>query len=525
MKNLKLFFILILSASLSSSCTEGFEELNTNPNALIASNVDASLLGQAFANAQYTAMHGLHWRFQISQSLFSDLYSQYYATTAANFDSDRYVEVGRWIDLAWGSFYGQAAPGMKFVEDFARENGLPVQEAIAKVWRVQGYHRQTDYWGPIIYSQFGNGETTVAYDNQQDIYSDFFTTLDEAVATLESNRGGNGFGANDQIYGGDVDQWIKFANSLRLRLAMRIVYADPAKAKSEAEKAIAGGVMEATADNAFILTTANSLNPISTITNWGEYRMSALMESILKGYDDPRAGIMFSPAANGDQDGDGFVYEGLRNGYAKVDKTTELNGNHSDVGQDWLPLGKGGANPPIQVMTRAEVFFLRAEGALRGWAMQGEAQSLYEDGIRASMEDRAGAAAADIDAYIASTATPVAAGDLALPNSEARTDIPVAYDAAGDFERKLEQIITQKWIAIYPDGWEAYAEVRRTGYPKLYPVLVSDNPDVPNTAIMRRMTFVDGEFSNNASAVAAAQSLSELSGGDKNSTKVWWDKK
>jgi len=525
MKNSKLFIILLISVLLTSSCTKDFEELNTRPDALIASNVDASLLGQAFANAQYTAMHGLHWRFQISESLFSDLYSQYYATTAANFDSDRYVEVGRWIDLAWSSFYGQAAPGMKFVEDFARENGLPVEEAIAKIWRVQGYHRQTDYWGPIIYSEFGNGETSVAYDAQADIYDDFFTTLDEAVATLESNRGGNAFGANDQIFAGDIDQWIKFANSLRLRLAMRIVYADATKAKFEAEKAVQGGVMEETVDNAFVLTTPNSLNPITTITNWGEYRMSALMESILKGYEDPRTGIMFSPAEAGDQDGDGFVYEGLRNGYAKVDKTAALNANHSDVGPAWLPEGKGGTNPPIQVMVRSEVFFLRAEGALRGWNMGGDAKDLYESGIRASMEDRAGAGSADIDAYIASTKVPVVGGDPSLPNSDPRTDIPVAFDAAGDFERKLEQIITQKWIAIYPDGWEAYAELRRTGYPKPYPILVSDNPDVPNTAIMRRMTYVDGEFSNNAAAVSTAQSHPELVGGDKNSTRVWWDKK
>ncbi|MDW3652572.1 MAG: SusD/RagB family nutrient-binding outer membrane lipoprotein [Bacteroidia bacterium] len=525
MKYFKLLIIVLLAGALSSNCTGDFEELNTRPDALIATNVDASLLGQAFARGQYYGMHGLHWRFQISQSLFSDLYSQYFATTAANFDSDRYVEVGRWIDLAWSSFYGQAAPNIKFVEDFARDNGLPLEEAIAKVWRVQAYHRQTDYWGPIIYSQFGNGETSVSYDSQEDIYNDFFTTLDEAIATLESSRGGNAFGANDQIYGGDVDQWIKFANSLRLRLAMRIAYANPSKAQSEAEKAFSGGVMEVNADNAFMITTANSLNPYTTITNWGEFRMSALMESILKGYEDPRAGIMFSPAASGDQDGDGFLYEGLRNGQAKVNKVPELNGNNSDIGQSWLPVGKGGSNPAIQIMTRAEVFFLRAEGALRGWNMGGTAQDLYESGIRASMEDRAGAAASDIDAYIASTNTPAIGGDPAEPNSAPPSDIPVAYDAAGDFERQLEQIITQKWIAIYPDGWEAYAEVRRTGYPKLYPLLNSDNPDLGTTDIFRRMTYVDGEFSNNADAVTAAQSHPELVGGDKNSTKVWWDKK
>ncbi|MEM1324830.1 MAG: SusD/RagB family nutrient-binding outer membrane lipoprotein [Bacteroidota bacterium] len=518
MKHLR--YILFFSVlGFFASCTEDFEELNTDPNALTAADVDVSLLGQGFARAQYFTMNGLHWRFQISQNLFSDLYSQYFATTAANFDSDRYVEVGRWIDLAWGSFYGQAAPNIKFTEDFARENGLAEEEAIAKIWRVQGYHRVTDYWGPAIYSEFGNGETSVNYDTQEEIYRSFFPTLDEAVAVLQNSSRSNVFGSNDQVFNGDVSKWIKFANSLRLRLAMRVRFADAALAKTEAEKAVAGGVMETNDDNAYMLTTANSLNPFSTITNWGEFRMSALMESILEGYEDPRLSLYFSPAADGDTDGDGSPYEGLRNGQAKVDKVASINGANSDVGMDWLPLPKGGTNPAILVMTAAEVSFLRAEGALEGWNMGGDAQSLYEMGIRLSMQDRIGAPDDAIDAYIASTNTPVAAD----PNSPPTTDIPVAFEAGGDTERQLEQIITQKWIALYPDGWEAFAEVRRTGYPKLYPLLFSENPDLAPDETFRRMTFVDGEFNNNRAAVEAAQGFSELNGGDKNSTSVWWD--
>ena len=91
--------------------------------------------------------------------------------------------------------------------------------------------------------------------------------------------------------------------------------------------------------------------------------------------------------------------------------------------------------------------------------------------------------------------------------------------------RQLEQIATQKWIALYPDGWEAWAEYRRLRYPKLYDRIASDNIDVPADAIFRRVTFVTGEFSNNLVAVEAAQLISELEGGDKNSTRLWWDKK
>ncbi len=515
------FLVLGLSLGINS-CTEDFEELNTRPDALIADQLDVGLLGKAFAQGQYFSMMGESWRFQIAENLFSDLFAQYFATTAANFDSDRHVEVGRWIDLAWSSFYGQAAPQLKLVEDQTAALGLTVENAVAKVWRVQAYHRITDYWGPAIYSSFGNGETSVPYDTQEAMYTDFFTTLDEAVAVLSANTSARAFPNDDQLYQGDAAKWLTFANTLRLRLAMRIRYVDAAKAQMEAEKAVAAGVMMTNDDTAELLTTDNSRNPFFTITNWGEFRMSADMESILKGYDDPRIGRFFSPAVDGDDDGDGVAYEGLRNGLLKVDKVSTLNTQHSDMAPEFLDASRGGTNPPIKVLNAAEAYFLRAEGALMGWNMGGTAQELYEQGIAMSM-GQWGFSGAAVDAYIASNAIPVSPDDAF--GSMVASDVPVAFDTGGDMERQLEQIITQKWISLYPDGWEAWAELRRTGYPRLFPRLNSDNLDVPADAVMRRVTFVEGEFSNNLAAVEAAQGLSELVGGDLNSTKVWWDKK
>lgn len=520
MKYLSIILILFSTLFLLPGCTENFEELNTNPLALTADKVDGSLIGLAFAQTQYNTVNGVHWRFQISQNLFSDLFCQYFATTQSNFDSDRYTQVGRWSDLAWSSFYGQAAPNIKFVEDFTAAEGLTVENAIAKIWRVYGYHRITDYWGPVPYSQFGNGETVVAYDSQESMYDNFFTTLDEAVAVLKSNSGANAFGANDQIYGGDAGQWLKMANTLRLRLALRIKYVDSGRAKSEAEKAVADGVIEDVADNATLLTTANSPNPINTITNWGEYRMSSTMESVLKGYDDPRMSIYFSPAAGGDSDGDGIPYEGLRNGQAKIDIQADQNSPHSDVGPQFRPENLNGF-PRIVVIRSAEAWLLRAEGALEGWNMGGSAKDLYETGIAQSMKEWTEADDAAIDAYVASDRVPVETGDIY--NTPALTDIPVVFDEAGSNERKLEQIITQKWLALYPDGWEAWAELRRTGYPKQYDRLNSDNPDVGVSDVMRRMVYVTSEFDNNREGVEGAIG-GELSS-DKNSAKVWWDKK
>ncbi len=549
MKYLKLVTFLLVTTVMISGCTDDFDELNTRTDSVLANQIDGSSLGAIFAQTQYATMNGLHWRFQISENLFSDLYAQYFSTTAPNFDSDRHVEVGRWIDLAWSSFYGEAAPQLKFVEDFAAENNLALEGAIAKVWKVQAYHRITDYWGPVIFSEFGGGGEgdesgarqfgNVSYDTQESIYRSFFPTLDEAVAVLKANAGGNAFSTNDQIYGGDADQWLAFANSLRLRLAMRVKYADAALARTEAEKAVADGVMMDNSNNAAILTTPNSKNPFNTITNWGEFRMSADMESYLKGYNDPRLEEFFSTIAgfdanndgdfdaeegdiHPDEDGDGSDdYQGLRNGLLKIDKNAAKNAGFSDMAGKYLP--GGGNGPGIKVMSASEVYFLLAEGALEGWNMGGTAQKFYEKGIELSLTEITTASKGDIAAYISSTSTPADIADEF--NSGAVSTVPVAYNAGGAKEDQLKQIITQKWIALYPDGWEAWAELRRTGYPELYPRLNSDNVNVPADQIMRRVTFVTGEFSNNRAATEAAQGFAELSGGDLNSTRVWWDKK
>ena len=503
--------ILSLFAGLFIGCTNDFDEVNTNPLTLTEDFLreNPSSLELAFGQAQYFAMNGLHWRFQISQNLFSDLWCQYYATTQINFDSDRYTQVGRWADLAWGSFFGQAAPQIKLVEDLTAEAGEDVLNAVAKIWRVNGYHRMVDYWGPVPYLDFGNLALEVPYTTEEDAYLNFFTTLDEAVTVLKANPGAIAFPGGDRIYGGNTDQWLLFANSLRLRLAMRVRFVNPGLAQTEAEKAVADGVIELNGDNAFVATDDQNQNPLKTITNWGEFRMSAAMESIMKGYDDPRISEYFSEAADGDKDGDGNVYEGLLNGQSRVALGTNQNG-HSDVGEAFLP---DGSNPPIVVLRASEVAFLRAEAALAGFNVGGTAQEFYEAGIALSFEEYN----VSSDTYASSPAVPVPYE----PGTTAVTDIPVAFDVGGSEERRLEQIITQKWLALYPNGWEAWAELRRTGYPKQYTRATSDNPDVGADEIMRRMVYTSSEFNTNADAVNAA--ISTLSGGDRNNTRLWWD--
>jgi hypothetical protein len=528
--NRSIVYITALSILfLVNSCTDDFTQMNTDPKNLTVDNLTQSEYGAIVKAAMYTpAFLGDPARgpFQLTQSLFSDIYGGYFATTAPNFNSDKFILVGGWLNGAFNYFYASAAPQIKYAEDFAAENGYELENAMMKVWRVWAYHRMTDYWGPIPYSEFGNRERSVPYDAQEDIYADFFTTLGEAITVLQSNSGSTSFlGNNDLVYGGNVTNWLKFANTLRLRLAMRVKYVAPQLSRTEAEKSASVGEFIATNDeNAVIETNADFRNPYNTITQWGEFRMSADMESILKGYEDPRIQYYAAPAAEPDPTDDpagvSFPYEGMRNGQSQVAKQgNNFNALASDMAPEYTV--PGGAGPGFVAMNAAESYFLRAEGALEGWNMGGTAQSFYDQGIVVSHEqygldgnNLAG------NPYVASPNTPASYNGV-VP---APSDVPVAFDAGGSAERQLEQIITQKWISLYPNSQEAWAEKRRTGYPTFYERLNTDNPAIPVNTVPRRVPFVDGEFTTNAEAVNAA--VSNLLGGqDNGTTKLWWDAK
>lgn len=530
-----LFVMLSAVLVIAAGCTDNFDSLNTPTDRVVADEIDASLLGKAFADAQWRGVRGGGGSLQTGKNLFADLYAQYFATTSANFDSDQFEEIGSWVNGGvWRAMYGNGLRSLNTVQTFTEENGLPVENAIANIWSVHIFHQLSDYFGPIIYSEFGNGERVVPYDSQEEVYRAFFEVLEDAVSVLEGNRDETPFGQNDIIFGGDVNKWISYANSLRLRLAMRVVYVEPDLAEEQAEAAVAGGVMLDNSDNAWVATTDNNRNDFTRITAWMEFRMSASMESVLLGYDDPRIVTMYSEASQEeDQTECGECgYRGLRNGLPRGDKNPELNFIFSDIGPEYLPGSRGGGNPPVEVMRSSEVYFLRAEGALRGWDMDGTAQELYEQGIEKSIEEWDVATPSEIDDYINSTNTPAAyttSYDELNSNIDYSwdmpplSDIPVRWDDSGDFERNLEQIITQKWIALYPEGLEAYAEYRRTKYPKLYPIIESRNSNIPEDGQVSRLTFVSSEYSQNPDGVAVG--LDKLGGDDVNHLKLWWDKK
>jgi len=176
-------------------------------------------------------------------------------------------------------------------------------------------------------------------------------------------------------------------------------------------------------------------------------------------------------------------------------------------------------------MTAAESYFLRAEGALRGWNMGGDAGDFYRQGIAASFAEN-GLPATDAANYAAdNTSTPIPFTDNSGQsgnNAPAPSNITIAWNDAAPFEENLERIITQKWIAMYPDGPEGWAEFRRTGYPKLFPVVTNrSNGTIPG--FVRRIPYPQSEYNNNAAGVQTGVAL--LGGADGGGTRLWWDKK
>src|SRR2546421_4685674 len=492
--------LLLLSTVILTGCTKNFQEINTDPTRL--TSLDPNDVKSLFPNAEYAGLYN-GWAYQTSQGLFADQYAQYFAGTQPAFDSHRYVIHQTWVQDQWINAYASTMPSLFTIIKETKGGKAPTLNAIARIWKVFVLHRTTDYYGPIPYSKIGSDSSVIAYDSQKDIYFDFFKELTEATTDLKNNLSKPSYGSKDLIYSGDNNKWMKFGNTLRLRLALRISKVDPAKAKLEAEAAVANGVMTDVTDDAYCKVSDANFNCFGVQSGWNEFRMSATMESLLKGYADPRLSKYFQPAVATGQ------YDGLRNGMSPADMAQPANNydRASNVCVALTPSEYG--KTPMNVMYSAEAYLLRAEGALNGWNMGGTAQTLYEKGIEMSMRTWGVTDPVVIAAYINGVSLPVAPGDFF--NSPPLTNIPVKWSAVP--AQQLEQILTQKWLALYPDGHEAWAEMRRSTFPKFYPLIHSDNPDMPANKMIRRIVFLDYDRSTNGPAVKAAESL--LNGPDK----------
>ena len=525
----KLLVLPLAALFFFGACTDNFEEMNTDPVGISDEDLkaDYQFIGVHFPQIQqmiycnYNWGWGVNWPYQIMQNLNADIFSGYMMTPtpfAGNVNNTTYALVDGWNASPFDYTYAYMMPAVKAVKDKS-EADFPSFYAVSRILKVLGLSRVATQYGPIIYSQYGESKTGGEYDKESDLYNNFFTDLEEAVDALETyveaNPDAKPFAKFDNFFGGDYNQWIKFANSLQLRLAMRIVKVNPGLAKTKAEAAIEGGVFEA-GDVAQIVANGYT-HPLAAISgSWGDIAMSAEMESMLTGYEDPRMAKFFNAPADAAVVEAGYEFKGIRQGIAIDDKATY--GGHSLLSLQ--------PESPAVLMTAAEVYFLRAEGALRGWDVNGSAEDLYEQGVEASFGQWG--VSGDLDSYLESDNLPVAYVDVknaensVSADSEYMNKVSPMWDTGATNEVKLQKIITQKWIAMFPEGNEAWAEYRRTGYPVLFPLVKNDSQGVidSNNGI-KRLNFSVSEKNNNPEGYAKA--VEYLGGADNGATALWWD--
>lgn len=520
------------------SCTDNFETLNTDqyevdPDALPFSAQFKEPLSYVYAPQQNL--------FQYCFSLNVDLFSGYFMTPH-NFNGSGNVDYALNRGFCGGMYenvYLHIFNNTRRLISSCDEQGLTDYAGIMRVVQAYAIQMLTDVYGPVAYTSCIEDPTngaSFAYDTQQSIYNSIFELLDEALrnfenpsSTLEERQ------SFDYWCNGDLDMWIQVANQLKLRAALRIVKADPTLAKQKAEEAAQASILKQD-----VLINKSLSNEQTRMFEWGDSGMNANLITIMEGFQDPRLPLYVTKnqAAVKCEDGttiaSGTEYLGIRGGCDLPAKPNQW-GNFSKIVCSYTTA--------LPVMMAAEGYFLRAEGALRGWSnMGGTAKDLYEEGIRVSIKNQlaykgslAGVSAISdtaIDTYINGTTTQEDFVDPvnSLNSIEAQNDITVKWDESATNEKKLQRIITQKWIANFPLSCEAWAEFRRTGYPKLFPNRVNkSNGDIDTNEQVRRLLYSDNESNTNNAEYQKGIGLlnQENSGsisGDKGGTHVWWDK-
>jgi hypothetical protein len=482
MKILKYKWVLLLALFAFSAC-ENFEEMNYDPNK--PSFVPTSaLLTQAQGNLVFN-MNG-----ELAQ--LGSLYAQHLAL----FD---YQDKSNYLDNGISSYSGIYSAGLADLQEIIDLNNNEMfkskvlefgetnnQIAVAKILQIWAFHNITDVWGDIPYSealQGKNGIIAPVYDTQESIYKSFLSGLAEAIGML--NTSPNIALQGDLIFDGDMAKWKAFAHSLQLRIAMRLSEADNATAKTYLTDANFNAAFKTSADYArfnHYPSDAES-NPIyqdNVVTGGGDFfGVANTLLDTLHYFNDPRISKYANAAVNTGLYV-GLTY-GLPTGTSVNDDLYSLPGNMY-----------ASQTAPSVLMTAAEILFIKAEAQARGW-LSGTAATTYTAAITASMEYNG-------------------VGSTSITNYLAQAE--VQYNQT----KWREQIGLQKWIALYMQGIQAWAEWRRLDYPVLTP-----GPGATLTTIPRRRAYSTDEYSTNKANVETAVARLTTKE-DKFTEKVWWDK-
>lgn len=421
----------------------------------------------------------------------------------------------------------------------AEEHGVPYMKAVAMLMFDFAVQELVDIYGPVPFDDLRQVTKfpPLTYISEKDAYMRIFKELDEATDLLKkleptSQDLAKIEGVEGGLSRGDWRNWVKFANSLRLRMAMNIVKVDPALAQQQAEKAVADEIGVLTDADPYDFTQDRSncswfaQNPIYFIANvWNDVRLGASLENIMKRHKNPLLGKWWGKNKFRIHNSSGLFsgygeerdWVGVRQGIAMINKKTEKDGYGT------FSAGTSSLNAlPLPWIKRTEVLFIMAEGALRGWAMGASARDLYERGIKLSFLENE-LSQADIDEYMKlEAAEDVDYQDPYNPenNIKGRVTIGVAWSDEDSNEVKLEKIITQKYMAVFPASAPTWTTFRRTGYPRLFPVYLNNWPGVDGELQLRRIPYI-ADVNNRADLAK----LPALMNGQPNEggSRLWWD--
>ena len=429
-------------------------------------------------------------------------------------------------------------------------DSIPEMKAIGLLIFDYSAQEMVDLYGSIPYVDHKSNKESnpFTFNKMADIYASIVDNLDTINACLKHfDSRPDWYKAGVQSILGQYDvmtqdksvaSWCRLANSLKLRMAMHTVKVQPSVAQKWAEEAVQAGVVETTAQE-LLLDPMNMgyTNPLFEIANnWGDTRLNASFESLLASLKHPYLEYVFDKNSNivvNSSDPNDIMQAntrimGLRAGIRMI--PGQAYKDNFRIAYSSIKNNGEMAMAPLYLMKVSEVEFLRAEGALRGWNMGGSAQQFYEQGIRnAQVEHRLMSTYYPnaVDEYM-SLEAPVAYKYVDQYDhsydAESVTTIGVKWNEGDSQETKLEKIITQKYIAGFPYSYEAWNDLRRTGYPKQFEVLNVEDGDgsLVQGDIIRKIPLPGSDTSVGMSDITAS-GIEALGGSDTQGTRVWWD--
>ena len=429
-------------------------------------------------------------------------------------------------------------------------DSIPEMKAIGLLIFDYSAQEMVDLYGSIPYVDHKSNKESnpFTFNKMADIYASIVDNLDTINACLKHfDSRPDWYQAGVQSILGQYDvmtqdksvaSWCRLANSLKLRMAMHTVKVQPSVAQKWAEEAVQAGVVETTAQELLLdPMVMGYTNPLFEIANnWGDTRLNASFESLLASLKHPYLEYVFDKNSNivvNSSDPNDIMQAntrimGLRAGIRMI--PGQAYKDNFRIAYSSIKNNGEMAMAPLYLMKVSEVEFLRAEGALRGWNMGGSAQQFYEQGIRnAQVEHRLMSTYYPnaVDEYM-SLEAPVAYKYVDQYDhsydAESVTTIGVKWNEGDSQETKLEKIITQKYIAAFPYSYESWNDMRRTGYPKLFPVLNVEDGDgsLVQGDIIRKIPLPGRDTSVGMSDITAS-GIEALGGSDTQGTRVWWD--